>query len=375
MSSSLQSDIRHPELDGLRGLAILLVLIWHYSRFLNPETSNQLITLTNITWSGVDLFFVLSGFLIGGILLDHRRSENLFRVFYLRRAFRIFPLYFLVLLSYVACLLLRLDIPYLFTGHIPIWSYATFLQNFTISWYAVNPAYMGGSWSLAVEEQFYLLFPLVVYFTPPRKLAYVLLAALLAAPPFRIALYHWFSKDHFLAFYVLMPCRMDALSVGVLCAMAYRSAYFSQLFKENIPWLRPLVVAAFLFLICGIDPILSSKSMIFGGYTVLAILYGIILLDSILGPKGLLKRLTHVGWLRALGKIAYSVYLFHLAVAGLAFFFLLGNQPGLNSPVEVLVASLAILITLVLGRISWAFLERHFVAMGQLFQYHLSRPR
>jgi peptidoglycan/LPS O-acetylase OafA/YrhL len=374
MSSSLQSDIRHPELDGLRGLAILLVLIWHYSRFLNPDPSNKFIRLTNITWSGVDLFFVLSGFLIGGILLDHRLSGNLFRVFYLRRAFRILPLYFLVLLSYIACLLLRMDIPYLFTGHIPIWSYATFLQNFTISWYALNPAYMGASWSLAVEEQFYLLFPLVVYFTPPRKLVFVLVAALLTAPLLRIVLYHWFSKDHFLAFYMLMPCRMDALSIGVLCAMAYRSAYFSRLFKENIGWLRPVVATSFVFLVYGIDPIFSSKLMIFGGYTVLALLYGFLLLDSILGPEGLLKRLTNLSWLRSLGKIAFSVYLFHLAVVGFAFFFVLGIEPGLSSLIEVFVAILAVLITLVLGWISWVFFERYFIAMGQIFRYQLSRP-
>ena len=92
---------RKLELDGVRGLAILLVLIWHYvNREVDPNANIVLVYLklaANVTWSGVDLFFVLSGFLIGGILLDHRTCSNYFRVFYIRRVCRIFPLYFVLI--------------------------------------------------------------------------------------------------------------------------------------------------------------------------------------------------------------------------------------------------------------------------------------
>lgn len=96
---NLGESKRIPQLDGLRGIAILLILIWHYvvcqvSYFPNLFCV-QVIQALNFTWSGVDLFFVLSGFLIGGILLDHRKADNYFQVFYIRRICRIFPLYFL----------------------------------------------------------------------------------------------------------------------------------------------------------------------------------------------------------------------------------------------------------------------------------------
>ena len=107
---ALTSRIRLPQLDGLRGLAIVMVLICHYlaaqvrfgGRSLPAQTFGALIATC---WSGVDLFFVLSGFLIGGILLDEKHSPHYFKVFYIRRACRIFPLYYLVLLSFSLAML------------------------------------------------------------------------------------------------------------------------------------------------------------------------------------------------------------------------------------------------------------------------------
>lgn len=98
---------RIPALDGLRGLAILLVLLWHclFAEFTPIALIRKLLFVGKLSWSGVDLFFVLSGFLIGGILLDARSSPRYFQTFYLRRAFRILPLYFLVLSLYVGCYL------------------------------------------------------------------------------------------------------------------------------------------------------------------------------------------------------------------------------------------------------------------------------
>src|SRR6476619_3815817 len=130
---------RIPQLDGIRGLAILQVLLWHYVAILPSHSRTVLSYLQHLlclTWSGVDLFFVLSGFLIGGILLDHRDAPNYFSVFYRRRICRIFPLYYALFLAFV---LLRNRLPigaangWLFDRPLPLWSYATFTQNFLMS--------------------------------------------------------------------------------------------------------------------------------------------------------------------------------------------------------------------------------------------------
>jgi peptidoglycan/LPS O-acetylase OafA/YrhL len=121
----------------LRGLAILLVLLWHYSEFIPTEGNtvlSKIVPLFKLTWSGVDLFFVLSGFLIGGILLDNRESGNYWSIFYLRRACRIFPLYFLMLAIFVLISNLASGaLPWTLAGHIPNWSYSLFVQNFSMA--------------------------------------------------------------------------------------------------------------------------------------------------------------------------------------------------------------------------------------------------
>src|ERR1700722_2581781 len=134
----LTGSRRIPELDGVRGIAILCVIYWHY--FCNPAVRNFdpfVLFLRRIgvfSWGGVDLFFVLSGFLLGGILLANKESPNLFRAFYVRRCLRIFPLYFLWLFLFV---LLRPmtghRYPWLMKEPLPLGWYVTYLQNFGLA--------------------------------------------------------------------------------------------------------------------------------------------------------------------------------------------------------------------------------------------------
>jgi peptidoglycan/LPS O-acetylase OafA/YrhL len=368
--SARAASVRHPELDGLRGIAILLVIIFHYSRFIRSgPIADHLIALTNLAWSGVDLFFVLSGFLIGGILIDYRDSPNMFSVFYTRRTLRIFPLYFLVIFSYAICLSLHLKVPYLFDRQIPFWPYALFLQNFAMACYGSGSAYLGPTWSLAVEEQFYLLFPLIVWLMPPRTLPYLLLTAIAFAIPLRVALYHFYSAHHFLSFYVLMPCRADALSIGVLCAVVYRSASLRMIFTGNIYWLRWLAAAVLLSFTFMINPIFDSRLMLSGGYTILSAVYGSILLIALLGSDGHIRYITTRKWLCGLGRIAFAVYLFHLAIVGFVYAALTGNEPTLNSPKDLVVSTASIAVTVLLAVVSWQYFERHFIALGSRFRY------
>ena len=157
---------RVPELDGIRGTAILVVVIFHWIAlpgvYILPERLERLLSFG---WSGVDLFFVLSGFLIGGILFDARDATNYFKVFYMRRFYRILPLYGAICLSTVAIFYVHLSThAWLFDrAKIPWYAYLTFGQNFWIVTFRTLGNWpLAVTWSLAVEEQFYLTLPFVI---------------------------------------------------------------------------------------------------------------------------------------------------------------------------------------------------------------------
>jgi peptidoglycan/LPS O-acetylase OafA/YrhL len=224
------SSKRIPELDGVRGIAILMVLLFHLSPAIDNSQHwlvNSAISAARFGGTGVDLFFVLSGFLICGILVDNRSAENYFKVFYVRRIFRIVPLYFLIALTFFTLSFAWhhqiINAPaWLMDVSIPRWSYLTFTQNF---WMArlksLGSAVLAPTWSLAVEEQFYLVFPLMVGLVPPRLLTKILLATMTGAILLRLVVrIAHLSND--IALLVLTPCRADILSLGALIALAMR---------------------------------------------------------------------------------------------------------------------------------------------------------
>ncbi len=212
---------RYPELDGLRGLAILMVIEAHYGivRTLLARywggLSEYLTPILSLGPSGVDLFFVLSGFLIGGILLDNKGASNYFRVFYTRRACRIFPLYFLFVI-------LLLAIPYpsglVFPADevlLPSWTYLTFTQNIVMAKDGiVGAGLLGPTWSLAIEEQFYLVLPLLIWFVPRGKLVHLVIGLILLAMLSRLVMLSFHSPGDPATWYFLLPGRADPLSPG-----------------------------------------------------------------------------------------------------------------------------------------------------------------
>src|SRR5574341_200494 len=218
-NSSDLSGSRIPELDGIRGIAILLVVVWHYVVVVSIPLQSPILRLLGTTWSGVDLFFVLSGLLIGGILLDHRNATNYYQVFYIRRIHRIVPIYYvwLTLFMIFEPILIRDPILQpLVTPSQPVWSYFTFTQNFIMAFLGWGPQWLAVTWSLAVEEQFYLTLPLLIRVIPQKRLPLAL--CLLISLAFTI---RWISAATFgesLGIYVMMPARVDALLWGVLGA-------------------------------------------------------------------------------------------------------------------------------------------------------------
>jgi peptidoglycan/LPS O-acetylase OafA/YrhL len=375
-----QTNSRIPALDGLRGLAILLVLFYHYGLFnSNHGLIVSLIQRTfSLFWTGVDLFFVLSGFLIGGILIDSRNSESYFRTFYLRRVCRIFPLYFLWLglffLVTRAAANAHSQIWYnsLLAQNfsaVPRWSFVVFLQNiFYAKNYLVGALWMAPTWSLAVEEQFYLFLPLLIWIVPTKKLPWVLIPLILFAPAFRLFLYLYHSNIYP---FVLLPCRLDTLLIGVLCSYLLRCE-ITRRWLENK---RDFLYGTLLGLSWGIvyfiiyAPSQRSFEMIFFGYTWMALFYGVMLLIIMTVKKCWITHVMNFSPLRNLGMIAYCVYLIHLSVNILLHDLILKKTAVISNFADFLVTLLALIVTLILARISWKFFEKPIIAWGHSFSY------
>lgn len=211
------SENRIPELDGLRGLAVLMVLAWHFigSPSGGTDYAKPFHYLTVFGRTGVDLFFVLSGFLITGILTDHRQSPRLLPAFYARRALRIYPPYIVLIALYWTVFTVMGPTIVANADVVPVWKQV--LAQVTFTWNWLMAAYNGPiaqgftvTWSVAIEEWFYLLLPAIVIFTPPRKLALTLFTIACCSVAARVGL-HLLYPSAKLAPYVLTPMRLDGL--------------------------------------------------------------------------------------------------------------------------------------------------------------------
>jgi peptidoglycan/LPS O-acetylase OafA/YrhL len=360
---------RISQLDGVRGVAILLVLIWHYFSCQvdpRPQTFIAFCSRTmNLTWSGVDLFFVLSGFLIAGVLLDHRSTSNYFRVFYLRRICRICPLYFLVFALFVA--LSRTSIgaspsfKWLFHDPLPLWSYATFTQNIYMGAHnTLGPHWLAITWSLAVEEQFYLFVPLLLYFLPRRTLLVVLILAVLAAPILRWALPGFRT-------FVGTPWRSDSLLSGAALAILVRWHGFVAAARRR----RRLLFALFIVMLAGAVA-MTVRPPTFGGpfsHFWLAGLYSVFILIAFLDTERRLGGLLRSPTLVWLGRLSYGIYMFHEAIVGLLYGALRHDEPGIDTFSDAGITLLAFSITLFLAAISYHFFEQPILRFGHRLKY------
>jgi peptidoglycan/LPS O-acetylase OafA/YrhL len=365
---------RVPELDGIRGIAIFLILCCHIlSTFVEaaPEPlSSGLQMALRLSWSGVDLFFVLSGFLIGGILMDAKGSPHFFRTFYMRRIYRIQPLYLIWFSLFVAGLLFADKARYghIFNQDLPAWSYAVFVQNFFSSaretfgaqWIAV-------SWSLAIEEQFYLILPLLIWFLPRPTMAKVVAAIALAAPLVRIALFA--SGNLYYASLMLLPARFDALGLGVLAAVLVRNRTAWEWLRNHMG--RLTAISTILFLGCLVLHLRPrGRLMISVGYTWLALFYVAVLLLALVPEDNLLKRFFRMQFLRSLGLIAYAVYLLHQGVLYTFHATLYGREPRVDSLGSFALTSVSLLLTFALARASWIWMEQPLIRKAhEQFRY------
>jgi peptidoglycan/LPS O-acetylase OafA/YrhL len=388
IATSWSPQGRLPELDGIRGMAILLVLLYHYIYYVNVSVSatpgrllSDIQRCFGMGWAGVDLFFVLSGFLIGGILIDTRTSSRYFSTFYTRRFYRIIPLYYGWIGIYFALMVMPFHDRFgLLSGNLEKWYalpiYLLFLQNSTKIPHAIfGTAWLGALWSLAVEEQFYLVTPLAVRFLSRRKLVLLLWLAVVGAPIARLVV-SGLVPQHPAAQYMLTPCRADALSMGVLLAIGWRDEHWRARFLH----FKTFVFAAFFLSLVAVvylglrEPSQYSRAMAAWGFSCVDAFFALLLVMALMMPSGIWASLCRWSFLTELGRVSYCLYVIHDAVNLLCHELLLGTAPRFVGWRACGVTLLAGLLAYGLARFSWIFFERPLLRRGHAFQYFPQSP-
>jgi peptidoglycan/LPS O-acetylase OafA/YrhL len=370
-----------PALDGLRGVAILLVLFFHMTVMVPVAAPDHWVrSVMGHGWVGVDLFFVLSGFLITGILLDTKGEAHYFRNFYARRALRIFPMYYAVIAFYL--LVLPAIAPGLSArlGHVEGsgWYYWFYLSNHAIAHSTVEGGDMrfgplNPTWSLAVEEQFYLVWPLVVLLFSRRALAArVLPGVIVAVIALRVTLVARHVSWGYLA--TLTPCRLDSLATGAWVACLARSARGRE---ALLRWAAPavLLAAGGLAVIAVQNPLgfRHSELRYSFGFTCVAMLSAAALICAISLPAGhpFVRALSRPG-LMAFGKYSYALYLLHTPVQAMIGSYVYGPSRFLRwgaspLPGQLLFYGICLATFFVTAWTSWHLYEKHFLKLKRLF--------
>lgn len=363
-NSGHSSRARVPALDGVRGLAILGVLVVHCREVLDagggPVRRFILGHVLEAGVYGVDLFFVLSGFLITGVLLDARGSPGYFKDFYARRFLRLFPVYYLFLLVVgVAAPAFHRAIG----ASIPDydgnwWWYLGYLSNWK-GGHGLDDPHLNHFWSLAIEEQFYLAWPVAVLLLPRRRLAALCVALTVAAIGLRTALDQigWLNAS-----YRITPARMDQLALGALAAIALRDLRWRAVCERHArrTW------AGGVALFCAFSAIAVGLGWPHPMYRVpgtalMGVAFSALVIEAATARRGWVARVGSWPVLRACGKYSYTMYVVHLFVYG----HLTWGLAWLERRIELLrmlpfrvAAALAMMGAVFLtAKLSWKYLE------------------
>ncbi|HMC55217.1 MAG TPA: acyltransferase [Gemmatimonadaceae bacterium] len=366
-----------PSLDGVRGLAIAIVLV-HNATFILHGSHASLpkvaVAAAAAGWLGVQLFFVLSGFLITGILLDARTRPQFFRTFYARRTLRIFPLYYAFL---VAALFIVPLVVQVADWHATAWRNQIFYWTYTSNWgnpFGYEIAGLSHFWSLAVEEQFYLFWPVIVFLGSPRFLLRLCAGLIAVTPLVRLGLR--LSGYAPLAGYEFTIARWDALAAGALLAICLRDDQVRALLPR---YLKAITIAAGAVLIAFVvrergfhENDLRVQVV---GQTLVSVL-GTALIFACVGTAASsstagIRRVMEIPALRLLGKYSYAIYVFHYPIHYVASRYVTALVNGADdnwrfARLLVYVAALSA-TSLIAALISWRLLEKPFLDMKDRF--------
>ncbi len=374
--SSRSRNIR--ALDGIRGLAIILVMLFHFEG--RVPAYNVVVGyikfLCTFGWAGVDLFFALSGFLITGILLDTRRAENYFGAFYARRVLRIFPLYYAVLTVVLVAAGLKHPRP----NGVPLLAdeklYFLYLTNWLALWKGQwGPNMLGHFWSLAVEEQFYLIWPLCVWLVAPRKLAGLAVSASIVALLIRLI---WMAHTGpSQAIVMATVTRMDSLLCGALGAILVRNTEALQRVRAWLPWVGFVAISAFMCVAGSLRAVHGPGGELHfaetWGFSLLAVGFSnLIVLAAVTdGAATLMQRVLRNNVLTIFGKYSYGIYVYHVPIQGACEFVIY------KSFLQAYVANfwfglsyftILFFLSFFIAKISYEHFERHFLALKRYFE-------
>ncbi|HEY3404145.1 MAG TPA: acyltransferase [Ohtaekwangia sp.] len=348
-----------PALDGLRGTAALAVIGFHIF-------SNHV----KFGWIGVDLFFVLSGFLITGILLDSKGTVNYYRNYLAKRALRIFPLYYFFLIVFFGVFRWTgygnsID-DYDYLSSIQSW-YWLYIQNWRVFF---DPLYPGEDiishfWSLAIEEQFYIFWPIVIYLIPFRRVIPVCLALIGISIACRLYMYYVLEMS-FIKVYFFTAGHLDVLAVGAILAAMVRNENLMALLAKYTLWI--FIISGSAVLGIGVwNHSFGIQEFTPYGFTVLAIFFGSMIIVSLAPHRyNLLKFIMESRALTFFGKYSYGLYVYHIPVLRIC----MVELNGVVSRQMMLVIAFA--LSIVVAYISYHLIEKHFLKLKSRFT---SMPR
>jgi len=364
---------RIPALDGLRGAAILLVMLCHtyifedVRAYLDSTSLKPLWGMAEFGWCGVELFFVLSGFLITSILFNTKESPQYFPSFYGRRAVRIFPLYFAVLLVYFYGPLSFFH-SYPFEPTHKIWFF-TYLANWKAGSWPVNELTL--FWSLCVEEQFYLVWPLVVWLTGRRAFPWLCLGVIVVSLAAGVAIE--FAPVPELVVWCTSVPRLQAIVFGSLLAWVVRQSWLEKVTGH----LKLAIPAAFgLMLVCALKPP-YFRSFHTIEFLISAVAWSALLLHCYTRTDGLAARIMRNRMLRSFGKYSYAIYVLHACIM-----FYVANFTArvikryISSPPLILIATFFTVFaaSYLAGFLSWHLFEKHFLRLKKYLPYMVDSP-
>jgi peptidoglycan/LPS O-acetylase OafA/YrhL len=364
-------------LDGVRGLAILVVLFHHAVVFCGLAPSSGAERLVDAVahqgWMGVDLFFTLSGFLITGILLRTKGRDGYFRNFLMRRVLRIFPLYYFFILVFFVIL------PRVFPAQPELarlpaqqaW-YWLYLPNVRIylngDWYAT---FVEHAWSLSIEEQFYLVWPIVVALLSRRNLVRLCLVAIPLSLALRVFIVRQ-GGDHAAAF-VLTPAHLDGLLLGAMLA-AFEPRVGADR-ERSRPLFVGLTVAGIAFVALvprlGVSYALAHYALSVTGWSVACVGFVGIAITS--PPSSLVMRVLTARPLAVIGTYSYGVYLVHQPL-------MRALVPRLNAMTGSALRHWAVLglvggvLSLGIAWLTYHAFERRFLSLKRYFEPATASP-